>query len=1495
MKNITKVDQNNIKWNKGHVLEVRAEKEKYRGSKDLKKAVDLLSQKIYKDDIHFILELIQNAEDEGAEEITIFLDRNKIIIKNNGRLFSKKDVRAICSIGGGNKKKKIGFMGIGFKSVFHITDSPQVISGQFNFTIHDYLYPEPQEYLNIETFEYEPKLGSIFVLPLNKLYKDNIIDFSKRLFDVDEKILLFLTHLRKIHFIDATGETISEWSYKRMTSGKFESVLNTKINHENTWRIFKKVLKVEDKSLIAGIEEKEGIENTTIVVAFPFPDIDSIDSCKNEPLYCYLPTEKPVQLPFILQADFIPNAGRTDIASNPKWNIWLFKELAIHVSESIIQLQNDELYFKYFYDFIPIVSDYYNEEILNKFLTPFHNFLKDEKVVYCKDNNWHEIENSTLIEVDLDNLLGIEECNAICGKSIFPAMISEFSSSAINVLNSFELSKIDINDIGSLFGNHNNLQEKHINWFLEIYYYLYKKCQDFEEWNLPEVFEELKTIPWLLTHDKTLVAPVIEGEDDRLVTYHPKEKNLGILPKIFEDGELVFLHKRLSREKGEKKFDEERKRIREFLVEQYEVSQFIDPHKIINDVILPKFKNGVYLNYKTKKIVILTNYIRENIKAWINKKKSARTSVDVNELYRELGGMLYLKVSWKKGKKTHNGFLHPDEAYISGRNKVRSNIFKMFSQIDEAPFISADYYSTYHVRGYSKADMVSRGRNVKSMPWDEFFKKIGAWEIPRVIFNEPVSIKRNLSSWNFINDLPKPVNYEGYTITEDWVMPEFEKVIEIYNKKPRKGKKLLDEFKNQIISKWGNYNRFISSKIEWYYRRSHSKKIGNSTFLHSLQTTNWFSVNGDTPTQPDEYFIYSEENRKLLPPDTRFIHDDKHKTFYRDIGIQEKPEKEKVFTYFKIIRKKWKNDSFPDNYADILTEIYSYLLEDDSIEDYLPKLKRFQSVFIPTKKQLWWHPSQAFWNDHFNTFGRHRIYLEELYPTDAKDFFNLFGVEEDPSINSSIDALNEIKKNKLIDFDTIQYANDIYRYIDKLAQKKNDIDFSLLSAPLFVSKQKTFHFPQEIFYVDDPRYDSFNLDEAKVFYSISSNHLLKNFFKVAKIRPLSDIYKIKCKKTNKSSLTNADSNIITSIGQHLKPFVQYNHPDAPESFHKKLSKLEDLSCYKVDSLSIQIIVNDGNKVDEQKNLEVYLEEHKDNIDLIMINDGNPMIEKSGAVSYELNRIFWEFGYTDLKMLIKELIECETLEDRNNVIRNHGIPDEIIDLVQDEKVHEILKGTQIQLPKGGQTKDTKSVIIKTETELTQSDTEYSKSTTEYRSWDEITHKVTVNVHDNKNGDNNVNDKEKSKKIREAVNPGDKKQSINNKITSGMITEKHALNIVMSFENEEGRNPIDVHDQKKVGYDIKCDDRFIEVKSFSGRKGQLTITPYEFKAAKKYKENFYIYVVSQLTTEYDKIEIEIIQNPISIIDFKIPGNRVAKNYAGQKIIYLECDNFKENNEK
>jgi hypothetical protein len=1485
MNNINKVNDNKIEWNKEYVLEVRAEKEKYRGSKDLEKAVHLLSEKIYKDDIHFVLELIQNAEDEGAHELTIFLDQNKVIVKNNGRTFSKKDVKAICSIGGGDKKMKIGFMGIGFKSVFHITDVPQVISGQFNFTIDDYLYPEPQDSFNIESFDYKPKSGAIFVLPLTKKYQDNLDDFSKRLFDVDEKILLFLSNLRKIHFIDATKKTVSKWSYERITDGDLESLINTKKDYKDTWRVFKKIIQVEDKSLIKGVEDKEEIEKTTIIVAFPSPNIESIKNCKREPLYCYLPTEKKGQLPFILQADFIPNAGRNDIDNKPRWNTWLFKKLAQHTAESIIKLQDDKLYFKLFYELIPITIDYYDKEIIEKFLTPLHNSLNNKEIVYCKDTSWHKVENSTLVESDLDELIGVDDCKAIYEGSVYPALVSIFTDSVKDVLSSFEISKIDINDIGLLFKNHNSLTKKSYDWFLDIYSYLARKRQDYNNWGLPEVYEELETIPWLLAHDRTLVAPIVEGADDRLVTYHPKEKNLGILPKIFEDGELVFLHKRLSREKGEKKIDEKRERIRDFIVSQYRVTQFIDPHKIINDVILRKFNNDVYLKYSTKKLVILTNYIRENIKAWINKKKSARTYVDVDELYRELGEMLYLKVNWKVGRNTHKGFMKPTQAYISGRRKARSKIYEMFSQLDEAPFISGDYYNTHHVRGYSKADMVSRGRNVKSMPWDEFFKKIGAWETPRVIPKKPISIDRYSSSWSFIKKLPGEVNDAGYTVTEDWVMPEFEKVIETYNSMPRKGKKLLVEFSNQIRSKWANYNKYKTSVIEWHFHRPFVNTIDNSTFLYALQTRNWFSGNGNPLSVPDQYFLSSEKNKNLLPPDTQFIHDERFKTFYKDIGVQEKPEREKVFTYFKTIRKEWQKGSFPDNYTDILSNIYSYLLADDSIDNYLSKFKRFKSVFIPTEEQLWWHPSRVFWNDHLKTFGRRRNYLEKLYPTDAKESFKLLGVEEDPSIDSCIAALNEIKETNEIDYEAIRYINDIYRYLDKVVNKEDGSDYSVLSQPLFVSKKKKFHSPEEIFYVDDPWYERLKIKGVEVLYSIYPYHIFKNFLRIAGVQALSDNYSIKCKYTGKSSFTKADSDSIITMANYLKPYVQYTDPDAPGSFFEKLDKLRKISVYRVDSLSLQLIQNDGKKVDEEKNKDVFLQKH--NLDLIVINDGNPLTEFSEPLSHELYRLFWEFGYPELKPIIKELIECETLEDKNIVIQNYGTPDEIIESGQDTGEHVLLEGKKDEKKIQDSSRENGKAVIKSDSETPQIGIIYTETDVVYRSWDEITHIKTVYNPDNGEDYGLVSEGRVTKGIREPVKTNKIKSTpIIRRNTSALRTEDHALNIVMSFENEEGRNPIDVHDQKRVGYDIKCDNRFIEVKSFSGKKGQITITPYEFKAARKFEEHYYIYVVSQLTTEFGEIEIEIIQNPINTIDFEITGNRVAKNFNGEKIVYLEC---------
>jgi hypothetical protein len=87
-----------------------------------------------------LLELIQNADDNrynpGANpNLFLKVTPQYIWISNNEAGFRPEDVRALCDVGGSTKKglEFIGHKGIGFKSVFKVSDTPHVISGEYRF------------------------------------------------------------------------------------------------------------------------------------------------------------------------------------------------------------------------------------------------------------------------------------------------------------------------------------------------------------------------------------------------------------------------------------------------------------------------------------------------------------------------------------------------------------------------------------------------------------------------------------------------------------------------------------------------------------------------------------------------------------------------------------------------------------------------------------------------------------------------------------------------------------------------------------------------------------------------------------------------------------------------------------------------------------------------------------------------------------------------------------------------------------------------------------------------------------------------------------------------------------------------------------------------------------------------------------------------------------------------------------------------------------------
>jgi hypothetical protein len=96
---------------------------------------------LYADPTHFVYELLQNADDHGATEISFRLLADRLIVEHNAtERFAVKHIEAISSFEDSTSEDellKTGKFGLGFKSVFAFTATPRVFCGDANFEIYD--------------------------------------------------------------------------------------------------------------------------------------------------------------------------------------------------------------------------------------------------------------------------------------------------------------------------------------------------------------------------------------------------------------------------------------------------------------------------------------------------------------------------------------------------------------------------------------------------------------------------------------------------------------------------------------------------------------------------------------------------------------------------------------------------------------------------------------------------------------------------------------------------------------------------------------------------------------------------------------------------------------------------------------------------------------------------------------------------------------------------------------------------------------------------------------------------------------------------------------------------------------------------------------------------------------------------------------------------------------------------------------------------------------
>ncbi|HIE14731.1 TPA: DUF3883 domain-containing protein, partial [Candidatus Bathyarchaeota archaeon] len=136
--------------------------------------------------------------------------------------------------------------------------------------------------------------------------------------------------------------------------------------------------------------------------------------------------------------------------------------------------------------------------------------------------------------------------------------------------------------------------------------------------------------------------------------------------------------------------------------------------------------------------------------------------------------------------------------------------------------------------------------------------------------------------------------------------------------------------------------------------------------------------------------------------------------------------------------------------------------------------------------------------------------------------------------------------------------------------------------------------------------------------------------------------------------------------------------------------------------------------------------------------------------------------------------------------------------------------------------------------------------------------------------------KTIKLRKGYPGRPKKEYKPRERVSRRDAEAIALDMVMRFEEIEGREPNDRHEQQGIGYDIYSrtkDEKelFIEVKHFRGDPGAFELTPHEWKKAEIEKDRYFVYVVSGLKEGHNPT-LEIIQNPVKYLT---PDPPIQKN--------------------
>jgi hypothetical protein len=386
------------------------------------------------DPTQFIFEFLQNAEDalmeinkKGYFKVKIYKD--KIILSNNGKTFDEKDIESLCSF---KSSKNFangykGFIGIGWKSVFKVSDCIEICSGKVSFKFSKEFWKSDEAKEILEKYNIKPEDviwqltpvicdtkcdETCFFIHLKNpsLYNE----IAKAIDELDPSLFIFLDYVNEIVINDFVRN-----KNKRIECNVVEENLINDVKVKNVRVCVDEDDNVELHDFLVFKKDFEVPKDIDVKVLKNFANVAlafEIDSIKEElkpigekkfcGIYSFLPLVKwRTGLNFLIQGDFIVHPNRRYIDVKIKWNHWIMQCLSevLKVAIDYVSKRFTKSYLSVF-DYIPKNGKIWKKLIKPYIIKTINEKLRDPKVLCYKG---HEIKLSQAVKIceDLEEII----------------------------------------------------------------------------------------------------------------------------------------------------------------------------------------------------------------------------------------------------------------------------------------------------------------------------------------------------------------------------------------------------------------------------------------------------------------------------------------------------------------------------------------------------------------------------------------------------------------------------------------------------------------------------------------------------------------------------------------------------------------------------------------------------------------------------------------------------------------------------------------------------------------------------------------------------------------------------------------------------------------------------------------------------------------------------------------------------------------------------------